>query len=718
MQDFIFRSTGAVISLLEKVVKARFEVDGLENIPDSPCLFVANHFTRAETFILPYILYKYKQKKVRSLADDQVFVGALGKYLRSVGTISTALPDRNKVILKDLIVGDSDWLIYPEGVMVKNKNITLGNKVSLDLLYKQKSIHTGAAVLALKAELLKGHYLSLDHNKKYAELNAFKKEHLLTQSDHVNPKPLHIVPVSISYFPLRPGDHTLLTMIKKFTKDLPDRILEELEIEGNLLFNSEISMSFGEPINVCNFIANQNRILHKVPRLNTRFKVNLLVKLNRHRLINESMHKVYNGVTINFDHIFSAILAHYPKKNITRSVLKKLIFLIAKDIKELGKYRIHRYLDSDLPEIFFMNEIKCFDSILELAISQNVLAIEGDSFLINKKRLLTADEFHKIRLTNCLKVFLNEISVFRDVINLVVKNVGQLDLAHIKERVFQGLVKSDQSEYYDDYQKYFNKDESKERYQGEPFYLKGKDGYPGIVLSHGYKASPFEVNDLAIFMNNLGYHIYAVRLKGHGTSPVNLKSTEWEDWYASYLNGYAILKQKCNHIIAAGFSTGGLLALLMAAEKNEKIQAVISVNAALKINDIKVNLVPGVHFWNELLDLFNTQKGKKEFVVDVPENPHINYAKNYLKGVYELTRLMDKCGNKLKCVTAPALIIQGNNDPVVNPKSSDIIFKEIASNSKEIYKPERDNHVIILGEGRDQIFVKISQFLEKLDICP
>ena len=149
---------------------------------------------------------------------------------------------------------------------------------------------------------------------------------------------------------------------------------------------------------------------------------------------------------------------------------------------------------------------------------------------------------------------------------------------------------------------------------------------------------------------------------------------------------------------------------MIAAQKKHKISAVISINAAIKLNDIRVNLVPTIHYWNEFLTLLHSSKGKKEFIIDKPENPKINYSKNYLKGVKELSDLMDHCNKSLKQIESPTLIIQGANDPVVNPKSGKIIYNKINSKVKKILTPDFNNHVIIKNTNQ-QLFSEISKFI-------
>ena len=102
---------------------------------------------------------------------------------------------------------------------------------------------------------------------------------------------------------------------------------------------------------------------------------------------------------------------------------------------------------------------------------------------------------------------------------------------------------------------YFDKDLSKDKSIGSPFFLDEKKDCVrnfknvGILLSHGYKSAPMEVLSLGEFLNDSGYKVYGVRLLGHGTAPINLKNVSWHDWYDSMQRGYAALSNICEKII-------------------------------------------------------------------------------------------------------------------------------------------------------------------------
>ncbi|HIQ28334.1 MAG TPA: acyltransferase, partial [Sulfurovum sp.] len=149
-----FILSSLVIGVVRKLSGANITISG-EKLPESPVLFVANHFTRFETFVVPHMLYASNGRTTRSLADDSLFVGIFGRFMRLLGTLSNRNKTRDCIIVEDLLSGTSDWVIYPEGFMVKNKRITFKNgEFCTHSPDYEGPIHTGAAVMALKARIL------------------------------------------------------------------------------------------------------------------------------------------------------------------------------------------------------------------------------------------------------------------------------------------------------------------------------------------------------------------------------------------------------------------------------------------------------------------------------------------------------------------------------------------------------------------------------------
>ena len=204
--DRTYKYTVLAMGFLEKLLGSKITVDGIENIPNSPVLFVANHFTRSETFVVPYIIHKYTKRQVRCLADGGLFFGALGRFLKSVGAISTKDQKRDLTIISDLVSGRYDWMIYPEGSMIKNKEIHNQGKFisySADLSGAdglQNRVKTGSAVLALKSELYRADLIEAQKKQKSDLINYYKKEIGIEFDNNLKNLQTHIVPLNITYY--------------------------------------------------------------------------------------------------------------------------------------------------------------------------------------------------------------------------------------------------------------------------------------------------------------------------------------------------------------------------------------------------------------------------------------------------------------------------------------------------------------------------------------
>ena len=720
-----FRYASLAMNLLEKLLGTRFTISGIEKIPNQPVMFVANHFTRSETFFVPYIINKATGRHIRCLADSKIFSGIFGKFLTSVGTVSTKDPNRDNIIIEDLVSGAFDWMIYPEGSMIKSKEIKYDGLYINNTPYRVGPVRTGASVLALKSELFRTEIVEAYENNDKQTLDNYKINNGLTYHESYKNLQTKIVPVNITYYPIRPGDNKIKALAGALIKNLPKQIVEELEIEGNILLDADINISFGDPINLAEYVKSTRTIINKIPIIKGETKNNFILKYFRSRLTSNFMEKIYSDVQINFDHIFVSALMHSTRSDIAIDHLKRIIYYSAILIAKTKKYRLNSSIfEQNIFKIFSDENFSEFDDVFNLAIKQNLIKKINENEIEIFKNLLNKNyDFHQIRIENTLQVILREFALLENA-NSVVKRVCSMNENDLQEIVFKNIYEADLKIFEKNYAENFDKNFSKDKSIGAPIFsnieaksLKNIQNF-GVVLVHGYKSAPKEVEDLAKFLNSHGIMTYSVRLQGHGTAPIDMKNYSWFDWYESVQRGYCALSNICSKVAVVGFSTGGLLSLLSASQKKSynKLAGVVSINSALKLRDIKSKMIPGINLWNELLEKFNLEKGRMEFIEDVPENPHINYSRNYIKGVYELEKLMILCDDNLHKITCPTLVIQSNKDPVVNPISGKIIFDKIHSTAKKLIEVDFENHVIITAKNKETVFQEIINFFNQQKI--
>ncbi|HYE04984.1 MAG TPA: alpha/beta fold hydrolase [Planctomycetota bacterium] len=715
-----YRATGYALKLVESLMKSTIHVDGQQNLPDGPILFVCNHFTRFETFIVPYIIDRATGcRQVHSLASHKLFNGAFGAYLRAVGAVSNRDPNAKHMMVEELLTGRHNWVIYPEGSMIKDKKTIRDGRYHINAPDRTGPPHTGAAVMALQAEMYRQLYLRAVRRGDTATMTEFQERFHFGRPEDLARQGLSIVPMNITYYPIRPAVNIVHRLARLFLKQLPAGLEEELLIEGNLLFSdSDIDIHFGKPIAMADYLApvmSTMRLL--TPLVGDQKRVDWTLDLLRTRLTNRLMREIYEKVTINLDHLFCTGLRELNAERVPVADFHAALYLAARDIQGSGARASHVSLGRDLVAIVADQDLAALDSIRHLAESEQALSVAGGCYRPGNDVIDASHGFESIRLKNTVGVIANELEPLRRAYRTVASLVNR-PRAELRARLADVLAREDRDEYEADWKAAEGAPERKAMEIGRPFLLEAQDARVGVVLMHGYLSAPMEVRLLAENLRAHGVTVYVGRLKGHGTAPRQLDHVVWQDWVRSYQRAYAIVRAKCPHVVVGGFSTGGLLALLTAARVRardadglEPLAGCFAINAPLALMDLKSVLVPAVANWNKLLDKLRIQLGRFSSVPNSPENPEINYHTNYVNGIHQLERLMDACRSELPRVRVPALIIQADHDPVVSPKSGRDIVDRLGSDEKHLALMAFSRHVIVRGEGCESVHARIAEFV-------
>ena len=701
--DLLINTNGYVLSLLEKILNANIEVKGIENIPkNNPIMFVANHFTRIEAMLVPYTLYNLTNKKVGVIADDSLFKSYFGNFLKNLGAMKKSEINRNEHIIGDLITSCKNWMIFPEGIMVKAKDITkIDNIFCVKIDETCQRVYTGAAVFALSSEFFREKYFE----RKLENYDEFSEKYFINDCSEITPNETMIVPINISYSKLRNGRNFLVDMAEKLLEDIGDNFKEEIEIEGNLILNSKIIIRILEPIST-------KKLLE--PLYSKGLLQEEILNSLRYDVTHDFMNKIYESLTISFDHIFTLILFLFPKEEIELEYFKRLIYIVFSKIKEKN-LPYDESINKDLIYLISYEKFEAFDNILKVAIKDNILQIHEihcDRYLINKEVLANSFTHHTIRLKNILRVILNEILAQDDIVNMVKDLLlkkefeNNIELAEI-------LKCEEKEEFENSYEKFENNKDIKAKDIGTTNYFENINSNSCVIVVHGFSSAPKEMQNLALFLNENNFNVITPRLSGHGTVPEDLKTKTWQDWYKSVSRSITIASLQYKKVYIVGFSTGGLLALLSTKKQYKEFVSLVCINAALHLNDLRIKtLLPAISFWNDIVKVFNENKYAKEYIDNFPENPQINYNKHYVSSIEQLSLLMDKIKKNLHKIKKPILIIQGKDDPVVNPSSAHEIYEKIESRFKKLKMINSSKHVIV-NENTDGLYDYILSFINE-----
>ena len=718
MNPIAYRTTALAIKTLENLSNARIKLHDTEHIPKGSLIFVINHFTRLETFLMPYYLHKQIKLPIWSLAASELFVGAFGRYLASVGAVSTEHPDRDRLIVKSLLAREAGWIIFPEGRMVKSKKIVEKGRYMISYAGGKHPPHTGAAFLALRTEFYRQRLLQLSHRGP-EEAQRLLSLFDLESTDQISEEGTFIVPVNITYYPLRARMNILNHLAERLVEDLPERITEELMTEGAMLLSGvDMDIRFGRPIDIAPFL--RKPIILKDLRSPRVFDFDdplPCLKAMRHaalKIMKRYMDAIYSLTTVNHDHIFASLLKHSLSRRLSLDNLRKRAFLtIAEDI-EKHPVHLHHHLITNQIHLLLDDRFNKLADFLSVAEETGVIERSGTSIKLKHTKFSKIFDYDRARIDNPVAVIANEVEPLLRLqrkISRLCRQPGFL----LRKKLARYFQLKALREFEADYQQFAIEGESKPRDIGRPVLLRGRSRGIGIVVCHGYMAAPAEVLSLAAYLHHKGYWIYAPRLKGHGTAPEDLARCSYQQWIHSMEEGYLLMRNTCRRVVLGGFSTGAALALELAARCRD-VTGVFAVSTPLRLQYMTSRLVPVVDTWNRIMGRVHLDDARRDFVENQPENPRINYLRNPISGVRELERLMHHVEPMLEEIQVPALVVQSSEDPVVNPSGSWRVFDLLGSKHKQYVVFNFKRHGILLGEGSLRVHQTIGDFVDRLPL--
>jgi len=710
-------------------------------------IFLFNHFARFETFIPQYLFYEENGTYCNSVASSEFFSDddLFASYLRKVGAIPHD-HDQLLPLLARQILSGKKVIIFPEGGMVKDKKV-LDDKGNYSIYSRiqgdWRKQHTGAAVLALGVDSFKIAVMQAYSSKQFTRLEKWAQslgmvdiEKLITAAR----TPTQIIPSNITFYPIRVDDNLLRKGVASMSNGLSRRHTEELLIEGNLLFkDTDMDVRLGSPITPASFwrwwerglllratpdIKNLDELFASQKKAGSiqQLVLSTGIKINSQRIRDQYMHEMYANITINLSHLAATIIMRLLEQgtyNVSKLFFHKTLYLAVKKIQVIPSLFAQRSLRyPDAYRELIDGSCRRLERFIGMAESTGLIEPCADCYQFLPK-LCEEQSFDTIRTENLIAVYANEVAPLAALQKAILQ--AMLEAENVPKLKLAELYFDDEVTRWKIDKIRFSKPEHDEINQLEtateapqPFLLfPDEPNGVGIILIHGFLASPAEVRTLAEKLTRKGYTVIAPRLRGHGTSPWDLRERSWEDWLNDIARAHQILMAYIKDFCIVGFSTGGALALRFAADQPDGLIGVSAVSVPIKFKDKGMMVVALLHGSNKVVSWLSTVEGIKPFISHKSEHPHINYVSMPVRGLYELRRLVSELKDRLKDVRCRVQILQGNNDPTVDPQSASIINAELGTANKAFTMIESDVHGI-LYDDIDHTQKKIIDYLNWL----
>lgn len=723
MNRSAYLTTSFAIKTFASLSKANVSIEGQENIPSGPTIFVVNHFTRIETLLIPYYIYHLTGVPALSMASDTLFKGRLKKYFELVGVVSTRDPHRDTIIIKSLLTGAENWIIFPEGRMVKSKKIIGDGTFLVTHSEGRHKPHTGAASLALRTEFFRNHLLRREHREP-ENVERFLRNFGLDALDKIRDKCTSIVPVNLTYYPIRAKENIASQFASRMMKEVPERVLEELMTEGTMLLSGvDLDIHFGSALTMDDFLeipAVQHELDQPIgyqgyqggkgseagePRLSGNLSKIMRSKANE--IMQRYMSAIYGMTTVNHEHLFASFLERYPLSKMSEMGLRRRVYLAAKTICDKNSVgcNLHRSLKEQQVHLLTDDRFRKADNFLTLALEKGVISRAGDTLIKAEKNIPDLLQIHRGRIDNPIDVMVNEVEPLRHIQKLVRSVAWQPDVL-IKRRIVKALITEEIQRYKEDCRKYR---ENGIRSDGA-YLLRGSTRKAGVVLVHSYLSIPEEVEELARYLNRQGLWVYVPRLAGHGTSVDDLSRTTYPAWQHSVEKGYAIISGICSKVVLGGVSFGGCLALDLASRLRD-LAGVVAVCPPLRLKDYSTVFMPPNDVWKRILAKLKRDDLDVDFFRFSSENAHSNYDRNPVLGIKNVESFLEKLRPALGDVLHPGLIVHADEDPVVDKAGSLKIYEELGGDHKEYVLLHSKKHIVTSGEDAGRVHRIIADFI-------
>jgi carboxylesterase len=248
---------------------------------------------------------------------------------------------------------------------------------------------------------------------------------------------------------------------------------------------------------------------------------------------------------------------------------------------------------------------------------------------------------------------------------------------------------------------------------GEPLCI--ERGRPcAALLLHGWVGNPSEFGKLPAVLDAAGWDVHAPLHPGHGTCPADLVGVRAPQVVDAARGQYDALRARYDRVALVGFSMGGTVATLLAADAPP--DALVLIAPFFGVTFRWYHILPP-RAWNAALSPL------LPFVVSPLPLAAVNRKEGragvltYRAFPRDATRLLRDLrrevwgSDALTRVTSPTLLIYAPGDIAAAPKPVLAAYESIPAERKQMLACERSNHHILHDHDREAAIKAIKEFI-------
>ena len=243
------------------------------------------------------------------------------------------------------------------------------------------------------------------------------------------------------------------------------------------------------------------------------------------------------------------------------------------------------------------------------------------------------------------------------------------------------------------------------------------DGHRAILLLHGGGDTPQTLRELATVLNARGFTVHAPLLPAHGRTVKEFANASAADLLRSAREAYAALRATHEWVGVIGLSMGGALAVRIGAEHPE-LPALGLAAPYLVVPPIVKRLARTAPLWGWAVPYLRGQQRGQSIQDDAVRAASLAYGIFTPAFLRALADTVEGAWEALPRVSSPTLVLQSREDNRISPESASAAFERLGASVKELVWLSGMGHVITVDHGRERVFAKLAEWMERYESAP